>query len=96
MQSKESNEAQNEQEFESEDSADDGKTKVNFAELEAKRAIESQLVTFQTQNDSKLEQFVSETRDFLKYLFDNYSAMFLFQRAYCLSDFYECCPEKIL
>ena len=40
--------------------------------------------------------FVSETRDFLKYLFEHYSALFLFQRTYCLSDFYECCPERIL
>jgi hypothetical protein len=39
---------------------------------------------------------VSETKDFFRYLFDNYSALFLFQRAYCLSDFYECCPERVL
>ena len=36
------------------------------------------------------------TKDFLSYLFHHHSALFLFQKAYCLSDFYEFCPKSII
>jgi hypothetical protein len=46
MQSREKSSAENGQAEDSDDSAEEGKKKVNFKELEAKRAIVSQLVTF--------------------------------------------------
>lgn len=48
MQSKEGAGGLEEQAEDSEAPAEEGKAKVNFKALEAKRAIESQLVTFQT------------------------------------------------
>jgi hypothetical protein len=53
-------------------------------------------MSFTTGNDSKIELYMTESNEFLNYLFDNFSSMFLFQENYCLSDFFETCPDKFV
>ena len=39
---------------------------------------------------------MTQTSEFLTYFFENFSSLFLFQRNYCLTDFFETCPDKFI